>query len=229
MTTISATLAIVQRRIAEAALQAHRPVSEIGLIAVSKRHSPARIREAYACGQRLFGESYAQEGLEKIQALADLALEWHFIGPIQSNKTRLIAENFDWVHSVDRLKIAQRLSDARAENVVRPPLQVCLQVNLSGEESKQGVSVETVSELARAVSRLPGLKLRGLMCIPEPTQDFALQRSRFAALKDCLQNLQAEGLAVDTLSMGMSDDLEAAILEGATLVRIGTAIFGERQ
>jgi pyridoxal phosphate enzyme (YggS family) len=167
-----------------------------------------------------------QEGVAKVEALADLDLEWHFIGPLQSNKTRLVANSFAWVHSIDRLKIAQRLSEQR--DVFLPPLQVCIQVNVSGEASKSGVSPAELPDLARAVAALPRLKLRGLMTIPEPTSDVALQRSRFAMLRQLMDQLRADGLELDTLSMGMSDDLEAAIAEGSTMVRVGTAIFGSR-
>jgi len=226
MTTISANLKAVRARIAKAAREAGRRPEEIALLAVSKTVAPERIREAVLSGQRAFGENYAQEGAGKIAALAGLGLEWHFIGPLQSNKTRPVAEQFDWVHSVERLKVAERLSAARGAD--RPPLQVCVQVNVSGEASKSGVGPEDVAALARAVAALPGLKLRGLMAIPEPTEDAALAQRRFATLRLLRDALNAEGLGLDTLSMGMSHDLEAAILEGATIVRIGTAIFGAR-
>ncbi|GMU49973.1 MAG: UPF0001 protein [Candidatus Desulfobacillus denitrificans] len=196
------------------------------LLAASKTFPAERIREAVAAGQRAFGENYVQEGLAKIGALDDLALEWHFIGPLQSNKTRPVAEHFDWVHGIERLKIAERLSAARGAG--RPPLQVCIQVNVSGEASKSGVSPADTAPLAHAVAGLPNLRLRGLMAIPEPTDDLALARRRFAMLRELRDGLNRGGLSLDTLSMGMSDDLEAAILEGATIVRIGTAIFGER-
>jgi pyridoxal phosphate enzyme (YggS family) len=226
MTTISANLQAVRARIAAAAQSAGRNAAEIRLVAVSKTFPPERVREAAAAGQRAFGENYVQEALAKIDALGALGLEWHFIGPLQSNKTRAVAEHFDWVHSIERLKIAERLSAARGAQ--RPPLQVCIQVNVSGESSKSGVSPEDTAALAHAVAALPNLRLRGLMAIPEPTQDMALARRRFAALRQLRDALNREGLTLDTLSMGMSYDLEAAILEGATLVRIGTAIFGER-
>jgi len=186
------------------------------------------VREAHAAGQRDFGENYVQEALAKIEALADLRSDivWHLIGPLQSNKTREVAAHFDWVHSVDRLKLAQRLSDQRPPELA--PLQVCLQVNISGEESKSGVAPAGAPGLARAVAALPRLKLRGLMAIPEPAQDFEAQRVPHRALRELMESLNAEGLGLDTLSMGMSADLEAAVAEGATLVRIGTAIFGER-
>jgi pyridoxal phosphate enzyme (YggS family) len=226
MTTISAYLQAVRARIAKAAREAGRRPEEIALVAVSKTVPPERMREAAAAGQRAFGENYAQEGIGKMAALAGLELEWHFIGPLQSNKTRPVAERFDWVHSIERLKVAERLSAARGTD--RPPLQVCVQVNVSGEASKGGVSPDDTATLARAVAALPRLRLRGLMAIPEPTGDAALARRRFATLRELREALNAEGLGLDTLSMGMSHDLEAAILEGATIVRVGTAIFGER-
>ena len=226
MTTISANLQAVRARIAAAAELAGRAVGEVLVLAASKTFPAERIREAVAAGQRAFGENYVQEGLAKIGALDDLTLEWHFIGPLQSNKTRPVAEHFDWVHGIERLKIAERLSAARGAG--RPPLQVCIQVNVSGEASKSGVSPADTATLAHAVAGLPNLRLRGLMAIPEPTDDLALARRRFAMLRELRDGLNRGGLSLDTLSMGMSDDLEAAILEGATIVRIGTAIFGER-
>lgn len=227
MTTISTNLQAVRARIAAAAELAGRAVENICLLAVSKTFPPERIREAAAAGQLAFGENYVQESLAKVKALGDLDLEWHFIGPLQSNKTRPIAEHFAWVHGIERLKIAERLSGARGKE--RPPLQVCIQVNVSGEASKSGVSPEDTAPLAHAVAALPNLRLRGLMAIPEPTDDMALARRRFASLRMLRDALNSEGLALDTLSMGMSHDLEAAILEGATIVRVGSAIFGERQ
>ena len=211
------------------------------MVAVSKTFPPQAIAEAYAAGQCAFGENYAQEGIEKIAALSHLSLKrhvaspeglllrplaWHHIGPIQSNKTRPIAENFDWVHGIDRAKIAERLSASRPDN--KPPLQVCIQVNVSGEASKSGVAPDAVFGLAQTIMRLPRMRLRGLMAIPEPTPDTVLQRSRFRMLREIRDDLLRRGIALDTLSMGMSDDLEAAIAEGATLVRVGRAIFGER-
>ena len=184
------------------------------------------LREAAAAGQRAFGENYVQEGLAKVAELAALQLEWHFIGPLQSNKTRVVAAAFDWVHSIDRLKIAERLAEQRPHNL--PPLQACLQVNVSGEASKSGVPLSAVSLLARQVAALPHLKLRGLMAIPEALSDFAEQRAAFCRLRETYDELRNDGLPLDTLSMGMSHDLEAAIAEGSTLVRVGTAIFGER-
>ncbi|MCQ4325641.1 YggS family pyridoxal phosphate-dependent enzyme [Stutzerimonas stutzeri] len=223
MSTIEKNIAKVAARIREAAQAVARDPADVGLLAVSKTQPAAAIREAFAAGLRDFGENYLQEALDKQAALADLALTWHFIGPIQSNKTKPIAEHFAWVHSVDRLKIAQRLSDQRPAGL--PPLNVCLQVNVSGEASKSGCAPEDLQPLAQAVAGLPRLHLRGLMCIPAPSDDPAEQHAAFArlrALRDAL------GLGLDTLSMGMSQDLEAAIAEGATWVRIGTALFGAR-
>jgi pyridoxal phosphate enzyme (YggS family) len=197
------------------------------LLAVSKTFPPGHIAAAYAAGQKAFGENHAQEAVEKITVLAALPLEWHFIGPIQGNKTRLIAQHFAWAHGVEREKIAGRLNAARAEGM--PPLNVCIEVNVSGEPTKSGIAPGEEVKLADAIARLPRLKLRGLMAIPEPTADVALQRRRFALLRELKEGLVARGHALDTLSMGMSDDFEAAILEGATIVRIGTAIFGARK
>jgi len=194
------------------------------LLAVSKTHPASRIDEARAAGQAAFGENYVQEALDKMASLP--RLEWHLIGPLQSNKTRPVAEHFDWVHSVDRLKIAQRLSEQRPATL--PPLNVCLQVNVSGEASKSGVAPEEAPALGRAIAELPNLRLRGLMSIPEPAEDPAAQRAPHRTLRQLYETMRAEGLALDTLSMGMSGDLEAAVLEGATIVRIGTAIFGKR-
>ncbi|CAN7477773.1 YggS family pyridoxal phosphate-dependent enzyme [Cupriavidus necator] len=229
MSVIAANLQAVHQRIAAAAQQAGRQSADIALLAVSKTVPPDRIRAAYAAGQLAFGENYVQEGVDKIAALAELRhrLQWHFIGPLQSNKTRLVAEHFDWVHTVDRLRIAERLSAQRPAGMAA--LQVCIQVNISGEASKSGVAPAEVPALANAVAALPGLRLRGLMAIPEPEDDPAAQRRPFAAMRAMLQALRADGLDVDTLSMGMSGDMEAAIAEGANLVRIGTAIFGARQ
>ena len=193
---------------------------------MSKTFPAEAVRMAWEAGQQAFGESYVQEALDKIAALHDLPLEWHFIGPLQSNKTRPIAEHFSWVHGIDRLKIAERLSAARPAAL--PDLQVCLQVNISGETSKSGIAPQALLPLAQAVMALPRLKLRGLMAIPEPSDDVALQRWRFAQLRELLEGLNSRGYALDTLSMGMSDDLEAAVAEGATIVRVGSAIFGTR-
>jgi pyridoxal phosphate enzyme (YggS family) len=226
MNTIATNLQGVKSRIAAAESAAGRSAGCVTLLAVSKTFAAAAVRECAAAGQQAFGENYVQEALDKIEALRNLALEWHFIGPIQSNKTRPIAENFAWVHSVERERIAQRLNDARPASL--PPLSVCLQVNVSGEASKSGVAPDAVAALADAIATLPRLKLRGLMAIPEPTHDTALRRRRFAHLRELQQQLIARGHALDTLSMGMSEDLEDAIAEGATLVRVGTAVFGRR-
>jgi pyridoxal phosphate enzyme (YggS family) len=227
MTSIAANLQAVRARIAAACVAAGRPPESVQLLAVSKTWPAACVREAAAAGQRAFGENYAQEALDKAADLAGLGLEWHFIGPLQSNKTRLVAENFAWAHSVDRLKIVERLAAQRPPDLAR--LQVCIQVNVSGETSKSGCAPEQAAALAHAAAALPNLRLRGLMAIPEPSDDVGLQRRRFALLRQVRDRLNGEGLKLDTLSMGMSHDLEAAIMEGATLVRVGTAIFGERQ
>lgn len=219
-------LADVRQRLAAAAAAAGRPPSDIGLVAVSKTQPAEAVRALAEAGQRDFGENYLQEALAKQQALHDLPLVWHFIGPLQTNKTRDVAESFDWVHSVDRLKIARRLSEQRPAG--RPPLQICVQVNLSGEASKSGCTVEEAAALCRDISRLPGLTLRGLMTLPAPVRSGADPRLPFAQLRGLLQSLRAEGLVLDTLSMGMSDDAELAIAEGAHWVRIGTALFGPR-
>jgi len=226
MSTIGSNLQAVRERIAAAALAAGRRPEEIALLAVSKTFSANEVRAAHAAGQRDFGENYVQEAMQKIIALSALPLVWHFIGPIQSNKTRTIAEHFDWVHSVAREKIALRLAEARPQEL--GPLDICLQVNVSGETSKSGVAPEEVRQLAEAVRNLPRLRLRGLMAVPEPSDDVGLQRRRFCGLRLLLEQLNAAGFGLDTLSMGMSQDLEAAVMEGATIVRIGTAIFGER-
>jgi PLP dependent protein len=227
----------VKARIAAAARAAGREPADVTLLAVSKTFEAAAVLALAACGQRAFAESYLQEALQKMAACRDQwanrsrdrsddPLVWHFIGPVQSNKTRPIAEAFDWVHSIEREKIAQRLSDQRPESM--PPLQVCLQVNVSGEASKSGCAPGEALELAQSIARLPRLRLRGLMTIPEASSDTTVQRARFAILAKLLQEIRAAGVAVDTLSMGMSDDLESAIAEGATIVRVGTALFGRR-
>jgi pyridoxal phosphate enzyme (YggS family) len=221
-------LAGVTNRIQRACERAGRDPAEVGLIAVSKRQPVEAIREAFEAGQTAFGENYLQEGLDKQQALADLPINWHFVGPLQSNKTKMAAEHFDWVHTLDRYKIAQRLSRDRQAAGRVEPLDCCIQVNVSGEASKSGVSPEDVGALAHDVAALPGLRLRGLMTLPEAAEDETRQRTPFAHLREFHERLRAEGLALDTLSMGMSGDLEAAILEGATLVRIGSAVFGPR-
>ena len=226
MTTILANLQAVGERIAVACAAVGRRPESVALLAVSKTWPAPAIRAAAAAGQHAFGENYIQEALEKIQALQDLKAEWHFIGPLQSNKTRAVAENFAWVHGVDRLKIAERLSAQRPAAMA--PLQTCIQVNVSGEHSKSGCAPEEALALARAINGLPHLQLRGLMAVPEATDHAALLASRFAALRQLLERINATGLKLDTLSMGMSHDLEIAIAEGATIVRVGTAIFGER-
>ncbi|MBP6665705.1 MAG: YggS family pyridoxal phosphate-dependent enzyme [Ottowia sp.] len=226
MTTIPGNLQHVRARIATACQRAGRGVEEVTLLAVSKTFGADAVRAAAAAGQRAFGENYIQEGVEKIAALRDLGLMWHCIGPIQSNKTRLVAEHFDWVHTVDRLKIAERLSAQRPADL--PPLNVCIQVNIDGGANKSGVAPGEALALARAVAALPQLKLRGLMSIPEIAPDFEAARAVHASARALFDQLNADGLGLDTLSMGMSDDLEAAIAAGSTMVRIGTAIFGSR-
>lgn len=223
MSTIAENISTLAERIHNAAQAAQRDPASIGLLAVSKTKPASDLREAYAAGLRDFGENYLQEALGKQTELSDLPLIWHFIGPIQSNKTRAIAEHFDWVHSVDRLKIAQRLSEQRPAEL--PPLNICIQVNISGEASKSGCAPEELPALAQAISDLPHLRLRGLMAIPEPTEDSDEQNAAFAAVRSLQDQLN---LPLDTLSMGMSHDLEAAIAQGATWVRIGTALFGAR-
>ena len=230
MSIISDNMQAVELAIQAAAEAAKRPRSAVQLLAVSKTFPFDAVLDAMQTGQRAFGENYLQEGVDKMAAVAAAApseqLEWHFIGPIQSNKTRPIAENFAWVHAVDRLKIAQRLSEQRPAGM--PPLNICLQVNISGEASKSGVSPDQLAELAHQVAALPNLRLRGLMAIPEPESDAAKQHLPFAGVRTLFEQLQADGLQLDTLSMGMSGDLAAAVAEGATIVRIGTAIFGNR-
>ena len=223
MSTIADNIGLVSERIRAAARAVQRDESSVHLLAVSKTKPAQAVREAYAAGMHDFGENYLQEALGKQVELTDLPLSWHFIGPIQSNKTRAIAENFAWVHSVDRLKIAQRLSEQRPADL--PPLNICIQVNVSGEASKSGCTPADLPALADAISALPRLKLRGLMAIPEPTEDRTAQDAAFAAVRDLQNSLN---LPLDTLSMGMSHDLESAIAQGATWVRIGTALFGAR-
>lgn len=226
MTTISNRLQDILATI-EATKAASKSPQTVSLLAVSKAQSASVIREAYMAGQHKFAENYLQEALEKQAELADLHIEWHFIGPIQSNKTQLIAQHFTWVHSIDRLKIAQRLSDARPAGL--QPLQVCIQVNISNEDSKSGVPPSELSELARAIDQMPYLTLRGLMAIPAPTEDLVQQRKQFKQVRECYDALIALGYALDTLSIGMSGDYPAAIEQGATFVRIGTALFGARK
>ena len=228
MNSVIGNLQTVRSRIAQGCVAARRVVDSVTLLAVSKTFPADAVREAFAAGQRQFGENYVQEALDKIAALADLRrqINWHLIGPLQSNKTRPVAAAFDWVHSVDRLKIAQRLSEQRPAEL--PPLQLCLQVNISGEASKSGLLPAELLAVARAVAVLPRVRLRGLMAIPEPAGDAAAQRAPHRALHELLASLNGAGLGLDTLSMGMSADLEAAVAEGATIVRIGTAIFGGR-
>ncbi len=226
MTTIASNMQAVRDAIDAAARAAGRDPQDIKLLAVSKTFPAEDIRAAYAVGQRRYAENYAQEAISKIAALKDLDIEWHFIGPIQSNKTRPIAEHFSWVHSIERLKIAERLAAQRPENL--PPLQVCIEVNISGEASKSGAAPDAVGALAQAVAALPQLKLRGLMAIPQPDSNPVQQHAAFAQLRQLQIDLIRQGIPLDTLSMGMSHDFPAAIAEGATLVRIGTAIFGAR-
>ena len=226
MNNIEKNLTSIRAAITTAAGACGRSTESILLLAVSKKKPADDIREAYACGQRDFGENYLQEALQKQHELQDLDINWHFIGAIQSNKTRSIAEAFDWVHCIDRLKIATRLSEQRPAGFA--PLNVCIQVNIDHEASKAGIDLDAVPELALAMSTLPGIRLRGLMAIPAPREDYAQQCQAFARLADALASLQQQGLDCDTLSMGMTQDMEAAIAQGSTLVRIGTAIFGER-
>ena len=226
MTTIADNLQRVHQRIAAACALAQRPVNEVTLLAVSKTFGPDAVREAHACGQTAFGENYIQEAVEKTELLRDVPLQWHCIGPIQSNKTRLVAAHFDWAHTVDRLKTAQRLSDQRPHGA--PPLQVCIQVNIDGGPTKAGVAPPDVLALARQVAALPRLVLRGLMTLPEPAPDFAGQLAVHLRARALFEELRQAGIPLDTLSMGMTADLEAAIAAGSTMVRIGTAIFGGR-
>lgn len=228
MTMIAANLHLVRERIVTACTAADRDPAGVELLAVSKTFPADAVREALAGGQAAFGENYVQEGVAKIEALADVRtqLVWHCIGPLQSNKTRVVAEHFDWVHSIDRLKIAERLSEQRPDAL--PPLQVCLQVNVDGGANKSGVSAEEALALAQAVASLPRLRLRGLMAIPEPAADFDAQRALFLRARAVYDRIRDSGIALDTLSLGMSADLEAAIAAGSTMVRVGTAIFGGR-
>lgn len=223
---LTLSLQAIQQRLRQAEQAAQRPAHSVQLLAVSKTVSADRVRQAFAAGQTAFGENYVQEWLEKQQTLADLAIEWHFIGPLQSNKTRHVAELASWIHSVDRLKIAQRLSEQRPSTL--PPLNVCLQVNVSGEASKSGVDPEQALALAQAIAALPKLRLRGLMCIPEATTDESALAAQFHCLQQLFVELQQQGLTFDTLSMGMSADIELAVAHGSTMVRVGSALFGAR-
>jgi len=226
MTTIAFNLHSVHERIARACAAAGRDVNEVTLLPVSKTFGPDAVREAFAAGETAFGENYIQEGVEKQALLADLAIEWHCIGPIQSNKTRLVASHFAWAHAVDRLKIAQRLAEQRPPAL--PPLNVCLQVNIDGGPTKSGVAPHEAAALAREIAALPRLRLRGLMTIPEPVEDFDAQVAVHRRARALFDALRADGLDLDTLSMGMTADLEAAVHAGSTMVRVGTAIFGGR-
>ena len=227
MRSIPENLQAVMQRVAEAARAAGRDPGAVALLAVSKTHAPALIEQAFGAGQRAFGENYVQEAVEKMDALPRLPIEWHLVGPLQSNKTRLVAERFQWVHTLEREKIARRLCEQRPPAM--PPLEVLVQVNVSGETSKSGVAPHAAAALAQAVAVLPRLRLRGLMTVAEPTDDERVQRERFRELRELYESLKRSGLTLDTLSMGMSADMEAAIAEGSTMVRIGTAIFGQRQ
>jgi PLP dependent protein len=225
MTIISNSFQAIQTNILHAKNRVNRQ-DAVNLVAVSKAQSAKRLREAYQAGQTIFGENYVQEAIVKQSLLADCNIEWHFIGPIQSNKTQLIAQHFSWVQSVDRLKIAQRLSKARDSTL--PPLNICIQINSSNEASKSGIQSQELIDLATEITKLPNLKLRGLMAIPAPTSDVAKQRQQFKVVREAFMLLQQNGFDIDTLSIGMSDDYVAAIEEGATIVRIGSAIFGAR-
>ena len=224
--SIAHNIASVRAQIQAACQAAGRAPDSVQLLAVSKTWGADAVRQAHAAGQTAFGENYIQEAVDKIAALHDLPLQWHCIGPIQSNKTRLVTEHFDWVHSVDRLKIAQRLSEQRPAHL--PPLQVCIQVNVDGGETKSGVSPQDLPALAQSVAALPRLQLRGLMTIPDPTETPAQMRAVHARARALFEALRLQGLPLDTLSMGMSADMAAAIAEGSTMVRVGTAIFGQR-
>jgi pyridoxal phosphate enzyme (YggS family) len=228
MATITSKLQLVQSRIEQACSKVDRPANGVTLLAVSKTFPAADVREAFQAGQHRFGENYVQEAVDKMAELADLRaqIEWHLIGPLQSNKTRVVAENFDWVHTVDRLKIAQRLSEQRPAHL--PPLQVCIQVNTSGEASKSGVEPAGALALAQAVAHLPHLQLRGVMALPAPSNDASTQHQALKKIREVFDDLRDHGLTLDTLSMGMSADLEMAVEQGSTMVRIGSAIFGQR-
>jgi pyridoxal phosphate enzyme (YggS family) len=223
---VTENLALISDLLHKAAIEAGRNPADVRLLAVSKKQPLEKIREAAAAGQRDFGENFVQEGVDKIEALGDLGLTWHFIGHLQSNKTRVVAENFDWVHTIDKIKTARRLSQQRPDGY--PPLNVCLQINVDDEDSKAGVAPPALPELAAACAELPNLRLRGLMCLPAIRTEFDEQRVPFAALRQLAEQLKGAGIDADTLSMGMSGDYRAAIFEGATIVRIGTALFGPR-
>ena len=227
MIEVTENLTLISDLLRESAIAANRDPAAVQLLAVSKKQPVSKIREAHAAGQRDFGENFVQEGLEKIEALADLDLTWHFIGHLQSNKTRVVAENFDWVHTIDKIKTATRLSEQRPAHL--SPLQVCIQVNVDDEVSKHGVTPDAVAKLAAACAEMPRLTLRGLMCLPAEREGFEEQRVPFAMLRRLLEGLRRDGIYTDTLSMGMTADYRAAIFEGATIVRIGTALFGERR
>ncbi|HEX5357470.1 MAG TPA: YggS family pyridoxal phosphate-dependent enzyme [Aquabacterium sp.] len=228
MATIANNLQLVRARINQACSRVGRAPDSVTLLAVSKTFPAETVREAFHAGQRKFGENYVQEAIDKIAALGDLRdqIEWHMIGPLQSNKTRVVAEHFDWVHTVDRLKIAQRLSEQRPAHL--PPLQVCIQVNTSGEASKSGAAPGEALELAQAVMNLPRLTLRGVMALPAPTTDPALQKAELREVRVVFDTLRSHGIPLDTLSMGMSGDMEAAVEEGSSMLRVGTALFGNR-
>ena len=226
MIGVTKNLALISDLLHKSAIDAGRDPASIRLLAVSKKQPVEKIRVAAACGQRDFGENFVQEGIDKIETLRDLGLTWHFIGHLQSNKTRVVAEYFDWVHTIDKLKTARRLSEQRPENL--PPLNICLQVNVDDEDSKSGVLPVAVPDLAAACTDLPNLNFRGLMCLPAIRSEFEDQRRPFAILGKLAEQLRGAGLATDTLSMGMTADYRAAIFEGATIVRIGTALFGAR-
>jgi len=224
---VTKNLALISDLLHKSAIEANRDPADVRLLAVSKKQPLSRIREAAAAGQRDFGENFVQDGVEKAEALAKLGLTWHFIGHLQSNKTRVVAEYFDWVHTIDNLKTARRLSEQRSDGL--PPLNVCLQVNVDAEDSKAGIAPTALPELAAACAELPSLCLRGLMCLPAVRSEFDEQRAPFAALRGLAEKLRNDGIDTDTLSMGMSADYRAAIIEGATIVRIGTALFGARK
>ena len=226
MIGVTKNLALISDLLNKSAIEADRDPVDVRLLAVSKKQPLAKIREAAAAGQRDFGENFVQEGVEKIEALAELNLTWHFIGHLQSNKTRVVAEYFDWVHTIDKLKTARRLSERRPDGL--PPLNVCLQVNVDDEDSKAGIAPAELPDLAAACTELPKLRLRGLMCLPAIRSEIDEQRAPFAALRELAEKLRGNGIDTDTLSMGMSADYPAAIIEGATIVRIGTALFGAR-